>query len=79
MRLTWTFYPKQQPAVTLTVIYLPKLDGQSSAGYLEINSNTAYVGWNSFRVFNHGDQAEKKALFASLIRVDQFNPVALDN
>ncbi|GAB3885736.1 hypothetical protein GCM10028825_13800 [Spirosoma agri] len=77
MRLTWTFFSKQEPTVTLTVVYLPKLDKFRSAGYLETVTNTAYVGWDSFRIFNTGGQADKKALFGSLIRVDQFSPLSI--
>lgn len=75
MKLTWTFYPKGQPSITLTVFYLPKLDQLTDAGYLEIGTNTAYVNWGAFRIFDSGDQPSKKALFESLTRVDSFNPV----
>ncbi|QIP15649.1 hypothetical protein G8759_24965 [Spirosoma aureum] len=76
MRLTWTFYPKSQPSVTLSVVYLPQLDAVKTPGYLEIESNTAYVSWDSFRIFNNGSQTEKRSLFGSLTRVDHFNPLA---
>ena len=75
MKLTWTFYPKGQPSITLTVLYLPKLDSVTDGGYLEIGTNTAYVNWAAFRIFDTGDQSSKKALFESLTRVDYFNPV----
>lgn len=77
MKLTWTFYPKGQPSITLTVLYVPGLDASPTAGYLEVDTNTAYVSWASFRVFNAGNQADKKALFGSLTRVDQFNPLSM--
>ena len=76
MKLTWTFYPKGQPSITLTVVYVPQLDKLTEAGYLEVDSNTAYVSWSSFRIFDTGDQSTKRSLFGSLIRVDQFNPLA---
>ena len=74
MKLTWTFYPKGLPSITLTVMYVPRLDALPLTGYLEVDTNTAYVNWSHFRIFNTGDQATKKALFASLIRVDTFDP-----
>jgi len=75
MKLTWTFYPKGQPSITLTVVYVPQLDALSAAGYLEVDTNTAYVSWSSFRIFNSSDQATKKSLFESLTRIDHFDPV----
>lgn len=75
MRLTWTFYPRHQPSITLTVEYIPKLDSFTTPGYLVVETNTAYVGWSSFRIFNHGSTAEKKSLFGSLVRVEEFNPL----
>lgn len=72
MKLTWTFYPKGEPSITLAVVYVPQLDAFSAAGYLEVDTNTAYVNWANFRTFDSTDQSAKKALFGSLIRVDQF-------
>ncbi len=69
MKLTWTFYPKGQPSITLTVLYVPGLDAVSIAGYLAVDTNTAYVNWVNFQVFNSTDQVSKKALFGSLIKV----------
>ncbi len=77
MKLTWTFYPKSQPSITLTVIYVPQLDVTPATGYLDVDANTAYVNWASFRIFDTGDQVLKKSLFGSLIRVDQFDPQTL--
>ena len=73
MKLTWTFYPKGEPSITLTVIYVPQLDTFSAAGYLEVDTNTAYVNWANFRVFDSTDQPAKKALFGSLVRVNRFD------
>lgn len=73
MKLTWTFYPKGQPSVTLTVVYLPKLDEQTVGGYLHVETNTAYVSWAQFSLFNRGDQATKRDLFGSLIRIHQLD------
>lgn len=74
MKLTWTFYPKNQPSITLTVVYVPRLDATSATGYLDVDANTAYVSWASFRIFDTGDQSLKRALFGSLTRVDGFDP-----
>jgi len=73
MKLTWTFYPKGEPGITLTVVYVPQLDGFTDAGYLEVDTNTAYVNWATFRIFDSTDQSAKKALFGSLVRVDRFD------
>jgi hypothetical protein len=73
MKITWTFYPKGQPTVVLGVIYVPKLDSRADRGYLEIESNTAYVNWDSFRIFDKGSLSEKKNLFGSLIRINKFD------
>ncbi|GAB3773702.1 hypothetical protein GCM10028818_15600 [Spirosoma horti] len=73
MKLTWTFYPKGDPSITLTVVYVPPLDRFPAAGYLEVDTNTAYVSWTTFRVFDSTDQSAKKALFGSLIRVERFD------
>ena len=77
MTLTWTFYPKGQPSVTLTAVYAARLDGLSIAGYLEVDTNTAYVSWDNFRIFNTNDQSAKKTLFGSLVRIPQSDPQIL--
>lgn len=77
MKLTWTFYPKGQPSITLTVVYVPRLDALAATGYLDVDTNTAYVNWSSFGVFNTSDPASKRALFGSLTRVNQFDPQTL--
>ena len=77
MKLTWTFYPKNQSSITLTVVYVPRLDALPVTGYLVVDTNTAYVNWTSFRVFDTGDQVSKKSLFGSLERVNQFDPQTL--
>jgi hypothetical protein len=68
MKLTWTFYPRGQPSISLTVVYIPKLDDVPVVGYLDVDTNTAFVNWANFQVFNSTDQVSKKALFESLIR-----------
>ena len=69
MKLTWTFYPKGQPSITLTVVYVPRLDAVPVAGYLDVDTNTAFVNWATFQMFNSTDQVSKKAVFASLVRM----------
>jgi hypothetical protein len=73
MKLTWTFYPKGQASISLTVVYVPKLDALSVAGYLDVATNTAYVSWTNFRIFDTGEQSLKKSLFSALVRVDQLD------
>jgi hypothetical protein len=70
MKITWTFYPKNQPSVSLTIIYTPSLDHESEPGFLIVDANTAYVDWSSFRIFDSTDAQAKKDLFASLVRID---------
>ncbi|WP_210422471.1 hypothetical protein [Spirosoma sp. KCTC 42546] len=70
MKLTWTFYPKGEQSITLTVIYLPKLDTIQQAGVLDQDTNVAFVNWRSFQVFNTGDVKDKRALFNSLTTLD---------
>lgn len=70
MKLTWTFYPRGQPSISLTVVYIPKLDDVPVAGYLDVDTNTAFVSRANFQVFNSTDQITKKALFESLIRME---------
>lgn len=68
MRLTWSFYPKNQPSVTLTVIYVPELDPEKlvSGGYLDTPNNVAYVDWATFRRFDSADLASRKDAFQQL-------------
>lgn len=58
----WTFYPKGQPRITLTVVYMPGLDTLAGTGYLEVGTITAYVNWVNCRIFNAGDQPLKGTL-----------------
>ena len=73
MKLTWTFYPRGQPSIALTVVYVPKLDNVPVTGYLDVDTNTAFVNWANFQVFNSTDQVSKKALFGALVRVDRID------
>ncbi|WP_461116539.1 hypothetical protein [Spirosoma jeollabukense] len=70
MKLTWTFYKAGQ-SVTLTVIYVASLDTQNllSGGYLDIDANTAYVNWETFKRFNSKLVAERKDAFGMLQRL----------
>lgn len=70
MKLTLTFYPKYQPSITLTVVYVPELDNAEKRPYLHVSSNTAYVDWENFKIFNNTDIKAKKEAFQRLQRID---------
>ena len=70
MKLTWTFYPKYEKAVTLTVTYLPQLDKSGDWGFLHVDSNQAWVSWDCFRSFDKGDVKTKRDAFERLSRID---------
>lgn len=68
MKVTWTFYPRNQPSITLTVIYVPRLDaGQFHLLYEP--TNTAFVDWATFKIFNGSDLKAKQDAFQRLTRI----------
>lgn len=68
MKITWTFYPRNQPSITLTVIYVPRLDaGQFHLLYEP--TNTAFVDWDTFKIFNGSDLKAKQDAFKRLTRI----------
>ncbi len=69
MRITWTFYPKYEQKITLSVTYLPSMDKPDTWGFLHVESNQAWVCWECFKVFNQGEVNAKKDAFARLIQV----------
>ncbi len=77
MKLTWTFYPRLQPSITLTVIYVPKLDA-AQAHFLYEPTNTAFVDWQTFKIFNGADAHAKRDAFQRLVRILQ-PKVHIDN
>lgn len=70
MKLTWTFYPKFSERITLTVIYVPKIDNTGHWGFLHQESNTCWVRWDCFQVFNRGELAAKKDAFGRLVAIE---------
>lgn len=68
MKVTWTFYPRNQPSITLTVIYVPKLDATQSHLLYE-PANTAFVDWQTFKIFNGSDLKAKQDAFRRLTRI----------
>lgn len=79
MKLTWTFYPKGQPSVTLTVVYLPKLDKRHlpEGGILNLDTNTAYVNWSTFQTFNKGELKAKQWAFKILMKINNTETIKL--
>ncbi len=71
MKLTWTFYPKYQESITLTVVYIPELDKYHlpKGGFLYEPTNTAYVNYDTYRCFDKGDTKMKQDAFGQLIRI----------
>lgn len=70
MKVTWTFYPKYESKITLTIIYVPVIDKTGTWGFLHAESNTAWVCWDCLKVFNQGDIKAKKEAFGRLTRID---------
>lgn len=69
MKLTWTFYPKFEKAITLQVSYLPHIDKSGAWGFLHVESNQAWVSWDCFKCFDRGDIKAKKDAFQRLVKV----------
>ena len=69
MKLTWTFYPKFEKAITLQVSYLLRIDKTGAWGFLHVESNQAWVSWDCFKCFDRGDIKAKKDAFQRLVKV----------
>ncbi|MFD1141528.1 hypothetical protein ACFQ4C_10435 [Larkinella insperata] len=71
MKLTWTFYSKTEPAITLTVFYVAELDRHQLeyGGFLDPESNRAYVDWVTFKRFDDASVKGRKDAFARLRRI----------
>jgi 23S rRNA C2498 (ribose-2'-O)-methylase RlmM len=78
MKLTWTFYPKYEPRITLSVVYVPEIDKTEKWGFLHVESNQAWVCWECFKVFDRGDIKAKKDAFSRLIRNEFMNGDGID-
>jgi hypothetical protein len=78
MKLTWTFYPKYEPSITLSIVYLPDIDKTGKWGFLHVESNQAWVSWECFKVFDRGDVKAKKEAFERLIRDEFINNENID-
>jgi hypothetical protein len=80
MKITWTFYPKNQPAVCLELIYDYRLDALKldSGGIIDKIRNRAVVDWKTFSIFNKGENEEKKAAFAKLADAENFTHSNID-
>jgi hypothetical protein len=70
MVLTWTFYPKYEKSISLTIKYVPVIDKSNVSGFLHVETNRAWVGWDCFKAFNQGDVKAKKEAFDALVRID---------
>jgi hypothetical protein len=73
VKLSWTFYPKYEPSITLSVVYVPQIDKTDEWGFLDVESNQAWVCWECFKVFDRGDIKAKKDAFSRLIRSEFIN------
>ncbi|GAA4467214.1 hypothetical protein GCM10023189_50450 [Nibrella saemangeumensis] len=72
MRTTWTFYPRGQEPITLTILYIPELDQHPlpQGGFLHTDTNTAYVNWQTYRLFDTPDVESRRQAFQRLTRID---------
>lgn len=73
MKISWTFYPKGESAITLTIVYLPELDGKAiqGGGILHVAQNTAFVDWATFKRFDDASVDNRKDAYGRLTRLDQ--------
>lgn len=80
MKITWTFYPKNQPFVCLELIYDYRLDALklNSGGIIDKSRNVAIVDWKTFSIFNKGENNEKKAAFARLADAKDFSHTEIE-
>lgn len=69
MKITWTYYPKYEPKVSLLIHYVPQMDRKKQWGFLHVETNQAFVGWECFKAFHRGDLTAKKDAFARLVRI----------
>ena len=74
MKLSWTFYPKGEKAVTLDVVYVPELDKHrlEGGGYLHVDTNTAFVNWDTYRRFDEAAIESRTDAFARLVRLNKY-------
>ncbi|GAB3254388.1 hypothetical protein GCM10027347_14810 [Larkinella harenae] len=80
MKLTWTFYSKTEPAITLTVIYVSTLDPHQleHGGFLDQESNRAYVDWVTFKRFDDASVKVRRDAFARLKRITKKEATRLE-
>ena len=80
MKITWTFYPKNQPSVCLELIYDYRLDALKldCGGIIDRIRNIAIVDWRTFSIFNKGENQEKKYAFAKFMDASDFNHSGID-
>lgn len=81
MKLTWTFYSKTNQPITLTVVFVPELDQHKLeyGGFLDIESNRAYVDWATFKRFDDASIKVRKDAFERLVRVTKNEEIKLGN
>ncbi|GAB3918247.1 hypothetical protein [Larkinella terrae] len=81
MKLTWTFYSKTNQPITLTVIYVLELDRHNLeyGGFLDSESNRAYVDWKTFKRFDDASVKVRKDAFAQLVRITRKEEVRIGN
>ena len=73
MKITFSYYPRGQPAVQLTILYVPKRDEYKLqfGGFLDTETNTALVDWPTLKIFKDGEIKDKKIAFANLKPIDE--------
>lgn len=68
MKITFSYYPRGEPPVHLTIVYVPKLDEHKLkfGGFIDTETNTALVDWQTLKIFKDGEIKDKKIAFANL-------------
>ncbi|MBO0951065.1 hypothetical protein [Fibrella forsythiae] len=71
MKISWTFLYQPGQSVTLNVVYTPELDAEPlpHGGFLNPETNVAYVDWDTFRRFNDYDVKGRRDAFQRLTRL----------
>ena len=81
MKLTWTFYPRNQCAVSLEVRYLAELDDFKlpSGGFLLQEENIAVVDLKTYWHFNSASVEERRHAFQKLTRLVKHSAVRIED
>jgi hypothetical protein len=73
MKVTFALFPKGSPMVVLTIIYESRLDPYklNFGGFLDNETNTAFVNWDTLKIFKDGETKDKKIAFGNLKSIEE--------